>query len=69
MYTRRNFKTKKELREAVKAGEQIEVFQPGGMFPAPKHGQIGLEGPHYPEPHKWYASAEIKDSMIVKILS
>ncbi len=69
MYTRRNFKTKKELREAVKAGEQIEVYQPGGMFPARTNGQIGLEGPHYPEPHKWYASAEIENSVIVKILS
>ena len=26
-----------------------------------------LEGPHYPEPHKWYAEVEMKDGVIVKV--
>ena len=66
MYTIKNFKTKKELLAAVKAGEQVEVYQPG-PFPGKTDGHISLEGPHYPEPHRWYASAEIKDSIIVKV--
>jgi hypothetical protein len=65
MYTVQNFKTKKALKEAVAAGKQIETYQPGGMFEAPKNGMIALEGPHYPEPHRWYASAEIKNGIIV----
>ena len=66
MYTGQNFKTKKALKEAVAAGKQVGTFQPGGMFPAPLNGRVSLEGPHYPAPHTWYASAEIKDGIIVQ---
>ena len=65
MYTRRNFKTKKSLREALQNGERIEVFQPGGTFPSKTDGEIGLEGPHYPAAHSWYASAIIENGVIV----
>lgn len=65
MYTDRNFKSKKELKEAVASGKQISTYQPGGMFPATRDGKITLEGPHYPEPHKWYATATVKDGIIV----
>ena len=69
MYTFTNYKTKKAMREAFKAGKKIEVFQPGGFFPAKTDGKVTLEGPHYPEPHRWYASVEIKDSVITRIIS
>ena len=69
MYTFTNYKTKKAMREAFKAGEKIEVFQSGGFFPAKTDGKVAIEGPHYPEPHKWYASVEIKDSVITRIIS
>jgi hypothetical protein len=64
MYTITNFKSKKALKEAVASGQQIETFQPG-PFPAKTSGPIALEGPHYPEPHRWYASAVVKDGVIV----
>ena len=67
MYTTTNYKTKKALKEAVKNGEKVFVFQTGGMFPGKTDGQITLEGPHYPAAHSWYASAEIANSVIVKI--
>lgn len=67
MYTEENFKTKKALVEAFKAGKQIRVYQPGGMFPGKTDGDIALEGPHYPAAHTWYAAATIKDSIIVKV--
>lgn len=68
MYTTKNFRTKKALKEAVKNGEQVTVFQPGPFADsAPTNGRISLEGPHYPTPHTWYASAEIKDSVIVRV--
>jgi len=67
MYTNINFRTKKDLIASFKAGNQIGTHQPGGMFPSQKNGNICLEGPHYPEPHRWYASATIKDGIITKV--
>jgi len=66
MYTETNFKTKKQLKEAVAAGRKIGVYSPG-PFPCPQNGQVALEGPHYPEPHKWYATATIKDGYVIKV--
>ena len=66
MYTEINFKSKKALKEAIKAGQPVRVYQPG-PFPGSTNGSIGLEGPHYPQAHTWYASAVIKDSVIVSV--
>ena len=65
MYTTQNFKTKKALKEAVASGVAVDTFQ-SGPFPATRDGSIALEGPHYPEPHRWYASAVVKDGVVVK---
>lgn len=70
MYVEPNFKTKKKLKEAVKQGERVTVFQPNGdLFGVvpPKDGTVTIEGPHYPEPHSWYAQAELKDGFVVKV--
>ncbi len=67
MYTCKNYASKKALVEDFKAGVKIETFQPGGMFPAVRDGSITLEGPHYPKPHKWYASATVKDGIITAV--
>jgi hypothetical protein len=68
MYTDRNFKTKKQLKEALANGEKLTYFQPGPFGGAEtQNGTITLEGPHYPEPHKWYAQATVKDGFIVKV--
>lgn len=68
-YTVENFKTKKALKEAIAAGRTIKVYQPGGMFgPDVQDGKVALEGPHYPAPHTWYASAEVRDGKLVKLL-
>ena len=68
MYTVKNFKTKKALKEAVANGEQVTVYQPGPFGGnEPTEGQIFLEGPHYPEPHRWYAEAWLKNGVVVKV--
>lgn len=68
MYTTTNYKTKKALKEAVASGQRVEFYQPGPFGNnIPENGRISLEGPHYPEPHRWYASATVKDGIIVKI--
>lgn len=68
MYCLHNFKTKKALKEAVKAGERVTVFQPGPFGGnEPSEGRVTLEGPHFPEPHRWYAQAVLKDGRVVKV--
>ena len=68
MYTDINFKTKKALKEAVKQGKEITVFQPGPFGGnEPTNGRVCIEGPHYPEPHRWYASAILENGIVVKV--
>ena len=67
MYTSINFKTKKSLKEAVAAGKPVGYYQPAGIGPTPQNGTIYVEGPHYPQPHRWYAKCEVKDGRIVKV--
>ena len=68
MYTTRNFKTKKALKESVANGEPITIFQPGPFGDnIPTSGRVYLEGPHYPEPHRWYATADLEDGLVVKV--
>jgi len=68
MYTYENFKTKKALKEAVANGEKIAIYQPGPFGGEdPKDGKFCVEGPHYPEPHRWYAEVEVKDGYITKV--
>lgn len=72
MYTDRNFKTKKEFKEAVANGKHVTIYQPGGLFNPPEaspcySGYAYVEGPHYPEPHRWYAEVTIKDGAVVKV--
>lgn len=73
-YTVTNFKTKKLLKEALK--EQIELnhanpircYNPGlGPDLSNFTGKICLEGPHYPKAHTWYAEAELKDGIVIKV--
>lgn len=77
MYASQNFKTKKALKEAVAAylaaeaeeegsGTPVTIFAPGLGFPK-ENGNEALEGPWYPEPHRWYASVIMKDGRVVKV--
>lgn len=68
MYTSINFKTKKELSEAIKAGKYITVYQPNEMFPAEtQNGVCYLEGPHYPQAHKWYAQGVLQNGRLISV--
>jgi len=66
MYTSTNFKSKKALKEAVAAGKVVTIYSPGLGMPK-DNGTEFVEGPHYPEPHKWYAEVEMKDGKVVKV--
>lgn len=65
-YVNPNFKTKKALRDALASGKAVEVYQPG-IGTVPTNGRIALEGPHYPEPHRWYAEGTMENGKLVKI--
>lgn len=66
-----NPKTKKELKDRVAAGEKIRIYQPGpfGTGCLRSAGKYAVEGPHYPQPHKWYASVMLDaQGFIVKVV-
>lgn len=72
MYTRKDFKTKKSLKEAIAHGDVVTVYQPNDLFGNPKGsptytGSVVLEGPHYPKPHTWYAQARLVNGSIVEV--
>lgn len=67
MYCVRNFKTKKELKEAVERCEPVRLFAPGLGSPR-ENGIETVEGPHYPQPHRWYAQVEVVDGIVVRVL-
>jgi hypothetical protein len=66
LYASKNFKTKKEFKEAVANGEQITIYAPGLGTPA-VNGTEFVEGPWYPQPHTWYAQVTMKDGIVVKV--
>lgn len=66
MYVSPNFKTKKELKQALADGKNVEVFAPG-LGTVPINGTVSLEGPHYPQPHRWYASGVMKDGKLISV--
>jgi hypothetical protein len=64
-YVTENYKSKKDFIAAVKSGVQHETYNPSGMWPTTQNGQDVIEGPHYPQPHRWYASVKVKDGIVV----
>lgn len=82
-YTIENFRSKKALKEAVARWNanprQKTINQLDGEFPVRCYnpglggdlsnytGRVSLEGPHYPEAHKWYAEGEMVNGVLVKV--
>lgn len=66
MYVSPNYKTKKALKEALATGANVDVYAPG-LGSVPVNGTVYLEGPHYPEPHRWYATGTMENGKLVKI--
>jgi hypothetical protein len=66
MYASRNFKSKKQFKEAVQAGEKVTLWSPG-MGTPPVNGSTCVEGPHYPEPHRWYATVTVVGGIVTKV--
>ena len=68
MYVHPNFKSKKALKEAIAKGQEVAIFQPGPFGGnEPSNCECSVEGPHYPEPHRWYARVKVKDGRVVSV--
>ena len=67
MYSEKNYQTKKALLEDFRQGIEIRVYQPNQMFSVSGNGDICIEGPHYPQAHKWYASAKIENFIVKSV--
>ena len=65
-YVSPDYKSKKQLREAILRGDDVKVFQPG-LGTIPKTGIVYLEGPHYPKPHSWYAEGAMINGKLVGV--
>ena len=67
-YPSEDFKSKKALKDAVKAGKSVTCYQPGlGPDLTNFTGEVSLEGPHYPKPHTWYARATLENGIVKKV--
>lgn len=68
-YVYPDFKTKVAVKRALVAGEKIQVMEntPWGREPIENSDRVFLEGPHYPEPHKWYGQGVVKDGYLTYI--
>jgi hypothetical protein len=64
-YVNPNYATKKDFLISVKLGNNLMPYNPNEMFPVTQNGNIVIEGPHYPKPHRWYAACVVKDGIIV----
>jgi len=65
-YAHPNFKTKKALKEAVKNGDHVTVTA-NGLETIPQDGEVSIEGPHYPQPHVWYATGKMENGKLVSV--
>lgn len=66
MYVSPNFKTKSALKKAVNNEEIVRVFSPG-LGTAPDSGKTWVEGPHFPEPHRWYAEVVVAYGRVIRV--
>ena len=68
-YVDPNYSSKKLFRAAIAAGVKHRTYNPSGLWPTPQQGADVIEGPHYPQPHRWYAAVTVADGVVTKIMS
>ena len=69
-YASVNFRTKKALKDAVTSADPEREYvyvKAAGAFPPKQDGTEFVEGPWYPEPHKWYAQVSVRGGRIVGV--
>jgi len=67
-YVEGNPSTKKTIREWLAMGREVRCFQPGLGPDLTNHsGVVTCEGPHYPQPHRWYAQVTLVNGIVTSI--
>ena len=66
-YVDPDYGTKKQFKQAVKDGVKHQPYNNGLIFKAIQNGTEVIEGPHYPKPHTWYATATIKNGLVTEV--
>ncbi len=68
VYVYPNYKSKKALKDAVAEGKTVTVSSAEPLLVGDaSNGTFAAAGPHYPQPHKWYATVTVKDGKVVKV--
>jgi hypothetical protein len=66
-YVNPDYKTKKAFKEAVNDGIKHQTFNPSGMVTPVQNGTDVIEGPHYPQAHRWYASVTVENGIVLNV--
>ena len=66
-YVDPDYPSKKAFKAAVASGVQHIPYNPSGLYPVTTDGVLVVEGPHYPKPHRWYASVVVENGIVVKV--
>lgn len=72
-YVYPNFKSKKALKDAIAEGKTVRFEGQSMCSPTPDYSTftgkiLDLMGPHYPEPHKWYANVILENGKVIKVI-
>ena len=67
-YASGNPRSKAELKRMLASGQEVRVFYPGLGYPGADDGIVYLEGPHYPEAHRWYAKCKVEGGVVTKVI-
>lgn len=68
VYVYPNLKSKAAIKRALADGVEVTAHHVG--FYSGKEvtdGEHAVEGPHYPEPHRWYGTVTLKDGVVTSI--
>ena len=68
MYITPNMKSKAAIKRAIAAGEVVRLKSNSPFDRVPENGTATVEGPWYPEPHRWWGTATVKDGQVVKVV-
>lgn len=67
-YVSPNYKTKRDLRDAIDKGLRVGVFAIGPFFSNIPTGEVKVIGPNFPERKKWKANVKVDRGKIVEVL-
>jgi hypothetical protein len=56
------------VTDAIERGERVTIYAPGiGPDYSNRTGSATVEGPHYPEPHTWYAEVTLESGVVKEV--